>query len=153
MYCDGQVFYESDVKYETKGGFTNHVDNILCNDHLPTHCWHLWRNFFTEIRENLIFITTYVLPTSSCQHSLWMPQIVFQFMHPILEKKIRTSTPLWCSARRVTASLVTSDNEAIQPNEKASDFQQYEFGLVFHVKPYRTSKNFVFLWQFTVCLW
>ena len=74
-----------------------------------------------------------------------MPQIVFQFMHPILEKKIQTSTPLWYGARRVTASLVTSDNEAIQPNEKASDFQQYEFGLVFHVKPYRTSKNFVFL--------
>ena len=63
-------------------------------------------------------------------------------MHPILEKKIQTSTPLWYGARRVAASLVTSDNEAIQPNEKASDFQQYEFGLVFHVKPYRTSKNF-----------
>ena len=60
-------------------------------------------------------------------------------------KKIQTSTPLWCGAHRVAASLVTSDNEAIQPNEKASDFQQYEFGLVFHVKPYRTSKNFVYL--------
>ena len=43
-------------------------------------------------------------------------------------------------------SLVTSDNEALQPNEKASDFQ-HEFGLVFHVKPYRTSKNFVYLWE------
>ena len=27
------------------------------------------------------------LPTSSSQHSLWMPQLVFQFMHTILEKK------------------------------------------------------------------
>ena len=48
-----------------KGAFTNYVDNILSIiDHLPTPCWHLWRNSFTETRENLhaivISSTTYL---------------------------------------------------------------------------------------------
>ena len=37
-----------------KGAFTNYVDNILpIIDHLPTPCWHLWRNYFSKISENL----------------------------------------------------------------------------------------------------
>ena len=45
--------------------FTKYVDKILpIIDHLPTHCWHLWKNLFSEIRENLHIIdissTTYL---------------------------------------------------------------------------------------------
>ena len=51
--------------------FINHVDKILpIIDHLPTHCWNLWKNFFTEKRVNLHTVdissrTVYTLsPTS-----------------------------------------------------------------------------------------
>ena len=37
-----------------KGAFTNYVDKILLiSDHLPTSYWHLCRNSFTGMRENL----------------------------------------------------------------------------------------------------
>ena len=40
-----------------RGAFTNYVDMILpVIDHLPTPCWHLRRNSFTEIRENLYIV-------------------------------------------------------------------------------------------------
>ena len=63
---------------------------------------------------------------------------------PVAKRVVEARGSLW--QRLPASSLVTSDNEALQPNEKASDFQ-HEFGLVFHVKPYRTSKNFVYLWE------
>ena len=49
----------------TLGAFFNYVDKILAFfDHLPTPGWHLWRNPFTVIRENLYTVdissTTYL---------------------------------------------------------------------------------------------
>ena len=52
----------------SKGSFTNYIDKILpILDQLTIPCWHLWRNSYPEIRENLhtieISITNYfVLP-------------------------------------------------------------------------------------------
>ena len=43
---------------------------------LTTYSWPLWRNYFTVIWENLYTVdisSTYHLPTSSCQLSLWTP--------------------------------------------------------------------------------
>ena len=63
-----------------KGAFTNYVNKILpIIDHLPTPCWHLWRNSFTVIRKNLhtvdISRTTYLprLVNVVCKHPLtWL---------------------------------------------------------------------------------
>ena len=61
-----------------KGAFFNYVDKVLAFlDHLHTPAWYLWRNSFTAtFRGNLHTCYRhfkYHLPTSSCQHSLWMP--------------------------------------------------------------------------------
>ena len=46
-----------------KGAFTNYVDkNLPIIDHLPTPCWHLWGNSFTEIRETLHTVTNSTFP-------------------------------------------------------------------------------------------
>ena len=49
-----------------QGAFTNYVDKISAFlDHLPTPCWHWWRNSFTVKVENLHIIdisTTTYLP-------------------------------------------------------------------------------------------
>ena len=85
-----------------KGAFTNYVDMILNTiDHLPTPCWHLWRNSFSELRENLykvdISSTTY-LPTSSSQRSLWMtPNVTWLkliFLKPLSNAHVSKQTEL-----------------------------------------------------------
>ena len=62
-----------------KGTFTNYVEKILpLIDHQPAYsCWHFWRNFFTDIGENLHTFdisSMYHLPTSSFQRSWWTNQ-------------------------------------------------------------------------------
>ena len=65
-------------KCGNKGALKNYVDKILpIIDHLPNPCWHLWRNFFTEIKEKSThcwhFQSHLPIPTSFFQRSLWMP--------------------------------------------------------------------------------
>ena len=70
-----------------RGSFTNYVDKILVFFGLPgvpTPSWHLWRNSFTLIVENLQIVDISHLqcnlPTSSCQRSLWTT-LSFLYIH------------------------------------------------------------------------
>ena len=65
-------------KCGNNGALKNYVDKILpIIDHLPNPCWHLWRNFFTEIKEKPTYCWHFqshlLIPTSLFQLSLWMP--------------------------------------------------------------------------------
>ena len=68
--------------------FINYVDKILAFfDHLPTSGWHFWRSFIFHV-----LLSTYCsnflcyIPTSFCQHSVWMtPYINYNKFWNILD--------------------------------------------------------------------